>query len=143
MLRTLLRIVFLVLTLGSIVLLISPGTAFDWLGTAPPVSEGVARMIGFAGMFIFFAMFSGRSRFGEEGTIRQPEAQVDHLLPFVPPDIASLLAEPAVLRRVVALTVERRKIEAVKAVRTAARTDLKDAKELVERIQAALPSTRN
>ena len=143
MIRTLLRIVFLVLTLGSIVLLISPGTVFDSLETAPPVSEGMARMIGFAGMFIFFAIFSGRSKFGEGQTTQCPRAQVDHLLLHVPPEIASLFPDPEALRRVVGFTVEGRKIEAIKALRTSAHTDLKDAKGMVERIQAALPSAGN
>jgi len=143
MIRTILRLVYLALTLVSIALLISPETVLDAVETLPPISTGTARMAGFAGMFIFFALLSGQSRFGQDAAAASPKVQVEHLLQLVPPDIATLLKDPEVLRRVVGFAVEGRKIEAIKALRTAARTDLKDAKEMVERIQVAVRQTQS
>ena len=133
-----LRLIYLALTLASMAMLASPKLVFGMFGWNPPISEGVARMIGFAGIFLFFALFSGPSKFGAGESVEGPTASVDHLLPSVPADIAARLPDRDVLRKVVGLTIEKRKIDAIKTVRLATRMDLKDSKQFVERLQDAL-----
>jgi hypothetical protein len=132
------RALYLALTLASMATLASPQHVFEMLGWNPPISHDMARMIAFALMFWFFALFSGPSKFGASDAIAPPPAPVDHLLPSVPAEIAARLPDREVLRQVVALMVEKRKIDAIKTVRLATQMGLKDAKEYVERLQASI-----
>jgi hypothetical protein len=104
----------------------------------------MARGLGALITIVSFAIFSGPSKFGAGDAEPPPEIPVDHLIRSLEtfhPELVEQVGEDSTLRDILRHLAARRKIDAIKILRTATGRGLKDSKELVEAIRKASPKT--
>ena len=134
------RVVWLAGTLFGMLIIVAPHRSLAAVGVETEASSTVLRVTGAVLMAVCFWLFSGPSKFGAEDLDPEPDVPVDHLLAGLrgaKPELVAKLGEGE-LRTVMRHLATRRKIAAIKAVRVHTGLGLKDAKEFVEEIQAAI-----